>query len=91
MFKPLSELFSSSEKGDVAPSDLKVFIEQWLRTRLKSEKVYCASVAGSRAIIRVGSPTLFQEAYVLQYDLSKELKRVAGYTLKDLSIVPSYN
>ncbi|MBI1834138.1 MAG: hypothetical protein HYR90_04935 [Candidatus Andersenbacteria bacterium] len=90
MFKPLSELFSSSQKDGVPQADLKIFIEEWFRQHLKSEKVYCASVSGSRAIVRVGSPTLFQEAYVLRWDLCAELEKVAGYTLKDLSIIPSY-
>ena len=89
MFKPLSELFEGKGKG-VQQGDVRAFIHNWLQQRLATDKVYCVEVVGRHAVIRVGTPVLFQEVYLAKRELQQILEKEADFTLKDIRIVSAY-
>jgi hypothetical protein len=81
MFKPLQSLFvSSPHKASV--QDVKYFIQEWLKSELKSERVLCEAVEGDRVHIRVGSPTLKQEMLLAQSDLEEALLHELAYQVR---------
>ena len=85
VFAPLGDLF---EKEDVLwqDTDVKFWIQEYLRRETSSDAVYCQSVSGDVAVVRVGSPALYQSVCVLEPDVKRELKQVAQFTLKRMKI-----
>ncbi len=84
-FAPLGDLF---EKEDALwqDADVKFWIQEYLRRETGSDAVYCQSVNSDVAVVRVGSPALYQSVYVLEPDVKRELEQVAQLTLKQVKI-----
>lgn len=90
MLQPIGELFSQRKEATWQASDIRLAIERFLQQELRSDNVYCVAVKGGHATIRVGSPTLYQEARLRQWDVAQALAEEIGYTLERFTIIPSY-
>lgn len=90
MLQPLNELFAQRKDPTWHASDTRLAIERYLQRELGSDQVYCVAVSGEVATIRVGSPTLYQEARLRQWDLQEALSQEIGYTLGKLTIISTY-
>lgn len=66
--------------------DVKRFAERYFREKLKNNTLYCREVRGGQVWMRVGSPTLQQEAYLLEYDARQAFKQELNYKLKSLKV-----
>lgn len=90
MMKSVGEVLQRKNKSRVLEaSDVRHFIERYLSAKVSSNQIICDRVRGGRVVIRVGSPTLQQEVYLLEYDLAQELAREANYKLKSLRVTQS--
>ncbi|MFH1354241.1 MAG: hypothetical protein ABIH36_03040 [bacterium] len=66
--------------------DVRHFVECYLRERLVTDALYCREVKEGRAWVRAGSPTLQQEACLLEYDVGQALAQELDYTLRSLKV-----
>lgn len=89
MLNSLGQLLADRKNRPIQP-EARVAIEHWLQSHLKSDQVYCVAVTNGCATIRVGSPTLYQEVRLQEYDLTQALMNDIGYTLTSLTLVTSY-
>lgn len=90
MLEPLGKLFADKKTRAWQPSDARIVIENWLREALASDQIYCVAVSNSRATVRVGSPALYQEVRLREYDLIAALAQELGYTVSSLTLIPAY-
>ena len=86
MFHPLANLFSKPSNIGWGKNDIKYFIQNYLRERLKTDSLYCDEVGDEIAHIRVNTAALKQEIILLAYDLSQKLKQDTGFQLTNLKI-----
>ena len=86
MFQPLGNLFKK-EQVSWQESDIKYFVQDFLRSMVHSDGLYCQDVVKGSVTVRVSSPTLVQEVRLLEHDLRVALEKEATYTLKKLRIV----
>lgn len=86
MFEPASKLFTSKANATWHDADVKHFVQEYLRRATRSEQIYCQNTGIGRIVVRVGSPVLYQEVRLLEYDLQRALEREAHYSLKKLKI-----
>lgn len=91
MLESIGDVFLQRKSGVLEGSDIRLFIEQWLRSELMSEKIYCVEVRSGNATIRVGTPLLYQETCLREWDLQEVLLNQLGYTLKRVALVSSYS
>jgi len=89
MLRPVSDLFRRTEQVSLDELDIKHFIERYLRERLGSLAIYCERVREGQAVVRVPSPLLQQEVYLMEYDLALVLQREAHYTLRSITAIQS--
>ena len=85
MFKPLGELFEK-EQVHWQESDIRYFVQEYVRRCLRSPGVYCQSARGGVVTLRVASPALHQAVELLGYDLRRELSQVAAFTMTGLRV-----
>ena len=78
MLESIQSITAHHTVSEWTVEDTRVFIEEWLRNKISSDRIYCTSLTGGVAQIRVGGPVLFQEAWVLQYDLLRAVDVVSG-------------
>ncbi|MDP3997235.1 MAG: hypothetical protein U1C49_02230 [Candidatus Andersenbacteria bacterium] len=88
-WQSLGTLFENKDAGS-DEVDIKYLVQNYLRTCLKSEAIYCDSVTGGVAEVRVGSPGLAQEVILREYDLVEYLEKEAGYKLTKVKVRSSY-
>lgn len=86
MFQPLGNLFKK-DKVTWQESDVKYFVQDFLRSMVRSDGLYCHDVTKGMITVRVNSPTLVQEVRLLEHDLRIALEKEATYTLRKLKIV----
>lgn len=79
-----------NESSIATSSDTKIAIERWLQDSIKTDSVYCVDVSGSAVTVRVGSPVVYQEVCLREYDLREAIERLIGYTMKEITIITSY-
>lgn len=80
MFTPLIQPLFRSTPQPTSTEDVKYFIQNFLRTELKSDGVVCEMVEGEVVHIRVSTPTLKQEVLLLQRDIEEALQDQLQYT-----------
>lgn len=85
MFQPIKSVFDRPPRT-WDTSDVKHFIQEYLRHQLHSDSVYCDSVRGETAQVRAATPAERQEVLLLQYDLVKELAQHTDYHLTSLEL-----
>ena len=86
MFQPLGNLFEK-ERISWQESDVKYFVQNFLRSMVHSDGLYCHDVVKGTITVRVSSPTLVQEVRLLEHDLRLALEKEATYALKKLKVV----
>lgn len=62
------------------------FVQQWLRERLKTELLYCDSLQGGKAEVRVSSAALKQETLLCQPDVVRAVAEQTTYSLQGLIV-----
>jgi len=86
MFQPLQSLFQKLPKSTHA-SDVRFFVQDWLRGQLKSEAVLCESVERGHVHIRVATPAQKQEVLLIKSDLEDILQDQFSFTATDWKIL----
>lgn len=95
MLESIGSIFSrphkkaSEESGsrcDIEEGDVKYLIQDWLRTHLKSEAIYCDGAESGVVVVRVGSPSLAQAAQLAEYDLREYAEGECNYLVEDLVV-----
>lgn len=90
MLEPLGNLFEKRAPKEWRAGDIKVMAERCLQQYLRSDQVYCVEAGKNSLTIRVGNPTLYQEARLCQWEVAQALAAEIGYTLESLTIIPAY-
>ena len=85
-FRALGSLLKDNKAPLLNEGDVKHFIERYFRERLVTDVLYCKEVKGGRAWVRASSPTLQQEAYLLEHDIRRALAQEMDYELKSLKV-----
>lgn len=89
-FKPVGALLKKDgERPLLDEVDVKHFIERYLKKELAANTLYCESVEGGRAQVRVGSPILQQEVCLLEHDIKQALAQELDYSLKSVKVIQS--
>ena len=86
MLQPLSELFNNTRNVSWGDDDVKHVLQQYLRTELLSELVYCQEVRSGSVVVRVGTPALQQGVFLLERDMRLMLKKEVKYSLRRLRV-----
>lgn len=86
MWHPLSSLFNRPEAAGWSEVDIRYVVQDYLQRELKTSAVYCESVKGGRALVRVGAPALVQQVRLLLFDAQRAVKEQTGYELTALDV-----
>ncbi len=89
VFHPLHSLFTQKRNLTWQESDLRHFVEQWLRDKVRSQALYCERLQNGEAKIRVNSPLLQQEVLLSEFALKTYIEQETGYRLKRLQVIIS--
>ena len=84
-FHPLSTLLDRSALT-WTESDVRWLVQLWLRKKLKTDRLYCDSVAEGRAQIRVTSAALKQEVLLEQPEVIQAVAEQTTYILQGLVV-----
>lgn len=92
MLESLQSITSRSREFVWGVGDTRVFVEGWFRQQTGSDKVYCTDVGGGVAVLRVGTPVLFQEVWIRQADLFTALEAASHgkASVRTLKVVSEY-
>lgn len=85
MFQPLHNFFQKS-RLPWDENDLKHALQTWLRQKTGSDQVLCTNISQGVVSVRVGSPALYQEMRLAEYDVQRWLEEEYSYQLKRLVI-----
>lgn len=87
MFQPLSKAIEAQPSKRVwDESDVRHFIQQWLRAETGIGQVYCESFRGGVATVRASSPAVRMTVRLLEYDLRQALKKVGEQKLRGVKV-----
>ena len=86
MFNSISSLFESRKTEKSSVSDVKFFIENYLREQIGSDGVYCQTVDGGRVTIRVINPAIQQEIVMLDYDVRRVVSKEMDYNISSIVV-----
>lgn len=85
MFRKLSLRLPNGAR-QLADSDLRHFVEQWLRRTLRVEQVYCERYHAGVVTVRAPSPAVRAALKLAEVDLKRALQQECGVKLRQLTI-----
>jgi hypothetical protein len=85
MLDSLNTIFINRQSS-LDESDIRHFVQAFLRDVLHTEALYCERARDGLVVIRVSSPALFQEVFLLEHDVSRALQQL-GFSLRKLSVI----
>lgn len=80
-FLSLGSLFAKETPPAWDEQDVRFFVQNFLRDRMRTEQLYCERVVDDTAFVRVASPAARQEVLLWQFDLVEALEKRAGIRL----------
>lgn len=83
--KRLGSLFAAARVG-WSEADLRYLIQDFLRTAVRTDAVYCDRVQGGVALVRVSSAGLRQAVTLLEFDVARYVAERAAYRLERLDV-----
>jgi hypothetical protein len=87
MFQPLSKAIQAKQGKEAwDESDVRHFVQSWLRKETGVEAIYCENFRGRVALVRAASPAVRQMAKLLEHDLREALTTTLHIRLRYLEV-----
>jgi hypothetical protein len=86
MLHPLGSLFKNPRNLEWEENDVRYFVQDFLRSHMKTEAVYCDRVKEGTVFIRTGSAALQQAVRLIEHDLKQTVQDKTGYLLTRVKV-----
>lgn len=86
MFQPLGRLTQQKGVRRLDETDVRHFVQTWLRTHLKLDHVNCEGYRAGVVTVRSASPAVRAAVKVLEFDLGRALKQECEQNLQRIII-----
>jgi hypothetical protein len=87
--RPISELFKRTDAVALDETDIRHFVERYLRERLTTAALFCEGATKGRVIVRAPGALVRQEIFLLEWDLAQVLREQAQFSLRELVVTQS--